>query len=120
MLNTPRKSSNARTISAITNQPMQNIVTAGKQNRSPLMPYKKGVQVIYGIPYTIEEQRATMTLNAIQNKIIELCRDQHRNPDLSEIEQIKRFKSVDGMQLPDANDLISYSVLMSPKIGNHQ
>lgn len=120
MLNTTRKSSNARTISAITNQPMNNIVTSGKQNRSTQIGYKAGVRVIYGIPYTTEEQYTSISLDQAKNTIIELCREQHRNPNFRELELHKSPYFIKyGLSLPAANEVISHCVRSSPKIGNH-
>lgn len=77
--------------------------------------YKPGVQVIYGIPYTAEEIATVMTVEEIKDKIITLCKDQHKNPWMMEFDAISHI-SVKQMSLPEANDLISYSVRMSPHL----
>lgn len=77
--------------------------------------YKPGVQVIYGIPYTLEEQKMVMSMEEIKDKIITLCKDQHKNPWMVEFKMALN-SACKLLMLPDANDLISYSVRMSPHL----
>lgn len=95
----------------------RNVVTSPRQNRSPLTPHKQGVRVIYGIPYTRDEQNTLISMEQIRKTITDLCRDQHRNPNFAtyEVELIGH----DDMYLPDANELISYSVRNSERIQSH-
>lgn len=92
---------------------------AGFQNKQ-FNFYKQGVQRIYGIPYTAEEQNTLISWDQIKNTIITLCREQRRNPDFSAYKKkLNQFRSADGMYLPDANELIAHSVSISERIQSH-
>ena len=92
--------------------------SAGFQNKQPNF-YKQGVRHIYGIPYTREEQNTRISWDQIKNTIIMLCREQRRNPDFSKFVYAMKTEPQSGLYLPNANELIAYSVHNSERIQSH-